>query len=93
LALRVALGKHETRAKGSRHLVPNDQASNGRRRHYIHIGARQDFAQFAGQSLAQLLGMTWMLKNQRALEVLGTMQPACQAEVPLKMSACLAKYF
>ncbi len=47
----------------------------------------------AGESLAQPLGMTGMLKNQRALQVLGTVQPACQAEMPLKMRACLAKDF
>jgi hypothetical protein len=56
----------------------------------LHAG---DISQAFCQSFAERLGMRWMLQNEGALQVLGTMQTTGQAEMAFEVCAGTSEQF
>jgi len=69
----IAFGEEKARSQRARHLVPDNEAAQGRGGDQVDFSGRQR-AQFLGQQPAQSLRRGRVLQHQRALQVLGAVQ-------------------
>jgi hypothetical protein len=82
----IAFGEEKTRSERARHLVADDEPAQGGGGDQVDSPRRQR-AQLLGQQPAEPLRGRRMLQYQRALQVLGAVQAAGQAEVAFEVRA------
>ena len=82
----IAFGEEKARSERARHLVADDEAAQGGGGDQVDFSGRQR-AEFLGQQPPEPFRGGRMLQHQRALQVLGAVQAAGEAEVAFEVCA------
>ncbi len=89
--LRITFGEQESSTERARHLVPDDDAAQGRRNNHSRFQSRYRRANSRRQFPPQPFGNRWVLEYQCTLQIFGAVETAGEPEVPAKICAGLLK--